>query len=338
MTWQYGLLFEAKHLHLKVRLSLHKQQNPLSGCFCGMAERYLITGGTGLIGEALTSHLLQRGHEVHVLSRTSRPSNRSNLRFFEWNPAAGNIDMRAFESIDSVIHLAGAPVAQRWTPAHKDRILTSRLESAATLIQAIAALPSEDRPKSCVSASAIGLYRDSDAWQTEEDAPADGFLSEVVQSWESSVEQLPSLGVRMVKLRIGLVLTKNGGMLGKLLPVFRWGLGAAVGNGQHWQSWIHVSDVVRMMEWAAQNTEVSGTFNAVAPNPVSNDALSRAIAAACKRPYWAPNVPAWALKFAYGEMASVVLASQKVDCSKVQEAGYTFEFNDVQSALIDVIR
>jgi len=303
-----------------------------------MAERYLITGGTGLIGEALTTHLLQRGHEVHVLSRKSKPSNRSNLRFFEWNPAAGTMDMHALAGVTSVIHLAGAPVAQRWTPAHKKRILTSRVESAETLIRAIESLLPENRPKSCVSASAIGLYQNSDAWQSEEDAPADGFLSEVVQAWESSVGRLPSLGLRTTKLRIGLVLTKNGGMLGKLLPVFKWGLGAAVGNGRHWQSWIHIRDVVRMMEWAAQNAEASGTFNAVAPNPVSNDELSRSIAAACQRPYWAPKVPGWALKCAYGEMASVVLASQRVDSRKVQEAGFDFEFHEVQLALNDVIR
>lgn len=301
-----------------------------------MQKTILVAGGTGLIGQQLVQDLLASKHRVKVLSRSVKPSTNPQLECVQWDPAAGALDPDALRGVDVIFHLAGAPVAQRWTSAAKAAIMDSRVQTSATLYAALEALPERERPRVCIAASAIGIYPSGPDWLEETSESDNGFLAEVVQAWESGVARLEKLGLRTVSFRIGLVLDPAGGMLGKLLPVFKWGLGSAVGNGQQWQSWVHTADVRRAFVWAMDAADASGIYNLAAPEPVTNEELSEAIARACRRPFWAPRVPAFALKLVYGEMAAVVLASQRVRSKRLQSAGFEFQFNTVHVALADL--
>jgi len=316
---------------------LNVQQKAASGCLTCMQKSILITGGTGLIGQAIVASLLEQNQPVKVLTRRPKSSDNPLLHFVTWNPEAMEIDPEALTNVSGILHLAGAPVAQRWTARAKTSILESRVQTSALLHRAIEAVPAEERPGVCVGASAIGIYPSGDEWLTEESPEDQGFLAGVVRAWESGVAELQTLGLRTVSLRIGLVLSPRGGMLGKLLPVFKLGLGSAVGSGQQWQSWVHVVDVQRAFEWALHDSSAEGTYNVAAPQPVSNRALSAAIAKACKRPFWAPPVPPFALKLVYGEMASVVLSSQRVASEQITQAGFTFQHTDLDKALADLV-
>ncbi len=317
--------------------TLKVQQKAASGCLTCMQKFILITGGTGLIGQAIVASLLRENQAVKVLTRRPKNSENPLLHYVKWNPDAMEIDPGALTNVSGILHLAGAPVAQRWTARAKASILESRVQTSALLHQAIAALPYEERPSVCVGASAIGIYPSGTEWLTE-DSPGDhGFLADVVCAWESGVAELQTLGLRTVSLRIGLVLSPHGGMLGKLLPIFKSGFGSAVGSGQQWQSWVHESDVQRAFEWALTDSSAEGTYNLAAPQPVTNRTLSAAIAKACNRPFWAPPVPPFALKLVYGEMASVVLSSQRVASERITQAGFTFHHTDLDEALSDLV-
>lgn len=316
---------------------LKVQQKAASDCLTCMRNSILITGGTGLIGEAIVASLLEQNQPVKVLTRRPKSSDNPLLHYVTWNPDAMEIHPDALTNVSGILHLAGAPVAQRWTDQAKASILESRVQTSALLHQAIEALPAEERPGVCVGASAIGVYPSGPEWLTEESLGDQGFLADVVRAWETGVAELQTLGLRTVSLRIGLVLSQRGGMLGKLLPVFKLGLGSAVGNGEQWQSWVHEADVQSAFEWALHESSAEGAYNVAAPQPVTNRALSAAIAKACKRPFWAPPVPPFALKLVYGEMASVVLSSQRVASDRITQAGFTFQHADLNQALSDLV-
>ena len=313
------------------------QQKAASGCLTSMKKFILVTGGTGLIGQPIVDALVSQNQPVKVLTRNPQPSANPLLEYVRWNPRAMEIDPDAVANVSGILHLAGAPVAQRWTAATKQAILNSRTQSTALLAQAIAALPEDERPAVCVGASAIGLYPSGQDRHDEESPADEGFLADVVRAWESGVAELGALGLRTVSLRIGLVLSPRGGMLGKLLPVFQLGLGSAVGSGEQWQSWVHEIDVQRAFAWALNEPKAAGAYNVVAPQPVTNQALSQAIAKACHRPFWAPRVPPIALKLVYGEMASVVLSSQRVAAERITNDGFAFQYTDLDKALADLV-
>ena len=319
------------------RCCLKVQQKAASGCLTCMQKSILVTGGTGLIGQAIVASLLEQNQAVKVLTRRPKNSDNPLLAYVKWNPDAMEIHPDALTNVSGILHLAGAPVAQRWTAQAKASILDSRVRTSALLHRAIEALPAEERPSVCVGASAIGIYPSGPEWLTEESHGDQGFLADVVRAWESGVADLQTLGMRTVSLRIGLVLSPRGGMLGKLLPVFKWGLGSAVGSGQQWQSWVHEADVQRAFEWALNDASAEGVYNVAAPQPVTNQALSAAIAKACNRPFWAPPVPPFALKLVYGEMASVVLSSQRVASDRITQAGFSFQHTDLDKALSDLV-
>lgn len=316
---------------------LKVQQKPALGCLTCMQKSILITGGTGLIGQAIVDSFIRQNQPVKVLTRRPKNSDNPLLQYVEWNPEAKEMDPHAMTHVRGILHLAGAPVAQRWTARAKAAILNSRVQTSALLYQAIEALPAEQRPGVCVGASAIGLYPSGPDLLTEQSPGDKSFLADVVRSWESGVTNLQTLGLRTVSLRIGLVLSPRGGMLGKLLPVFKMGLGSAVGSGEQWQSWVHEADVQRAFEWALNDSSAEGAYNVAAPQPVTNKQLSAAIARACHRPFWAPHVPSFALKLAYGEMASVVLSSQRVASERITQAGFAFEHTDLDKALSDLV-
>lgn len=292
---------------------------------------YCVTGGSGLVGRAVQKELEAQGHEVRILTRTPRKPGE-----FAWNPSTYTVDPAALKGVHGVIHLAGASVSERWTKSHKRAIMDSRIQGAETLYRAIEAM--DQRPEVVVSASAVGIYPNSlDRVYTEKDGGAVGFLGDVVRAWESQADRFANLEMRVAKIRIGIVLGHGGGVLGTLLPVFRLGLGSALGDGQHWMPWIHVTDLARMVARLASDSALHGTWNGVGPESATNKEFSRALAAAMKKPFWAPAPPAWALRLVLGEMAQIALMSTHCSAQKWKDAGFTYQFGTLHDALSDLV-
>lgn len=288
----------------------------------------LITGGTGLVGGMLTSILQSRGYKVGILTRSKK--GRPGIKEFLWNVKDMHIDHEALAWADHIIHLAGENVGQRWTKAVKDRILTSRINSTKLLYEE---LRGDYDIKSFVSASAIGYYGDSQDKEVNEKSPkGSGFLADVVQKWESAVEEVKPYVDRLVKLRIGIVLTSDGGALEKMVLPVRLGLGSPLGSGQQWMSWIDVMDLCNMFVYALENP-IKGTYNAVAPEPVTNKTMTKALGRQLNRPVFLPNVPEFVLKLALGEMSWIALTGSKVSCAAIQEEGFKFEFETLEKSL-----
>lgn len=292
---------------------------------------YCVTGGSGLVGRAVQKELEAQGHEVRILTRTPRKPGE-----FAWNPSTFTVDPAALKGVHGVINLAGASVSERWTKSHKRAIMDSRIQGAETLYRAIEAM--DQRPEVVVSASAVGIYPNSlDRVYTEKDGGAVGFLGDVVRAWESQADRFANLEMRVAKIRIGIVLGHGGGVLGTLLPVFRLGLGSALGDGQHWMPWIHVTDLARMVARLASDSALHGTWNGVGPESATNKEFSRALAAAMKKPFWAPAPPAWALRLVLGEMAQIALMSTHCSAQKWKDAGFTYQFGSLHDALSDLV-
>lgn len=236
---------------------------------------------------------------------------------------------------DAVVHLAGEPVAQRWTAAAKQRIHESRVGGTRALVDAIAKC--DVRPKVLVSAAAIGLYGDrGEEWLDEDAAPAKGFLADVSREWEAEASRAETFGVRVVKIRFGLVLGRDGGALGKMLPVFRLGLGGVLGSGEQWMSWIHIDDIAGLIRFAIENDGLRGVWNGVAPNPVTNREFTRALGKALHRPAFFP-VPKFALRLGAGEMSQILLDSQRCRPKAPLAAGYAFRYPELGPALAAVL-
>jgi uncharacterized protein len=282
-----------------------------------------VTGATGFIGRYLVQSLARDGHSVRALSRAA------------WDVLAGEPPAESLAKADAVVHLAGAPVAQRWTRGAKKKIRASRVQGTHHLVTALSTL--SGRPEALVCASAIGIYGDrGDEVLTEASPIATGFLADVCHEWEQEADLAEALGVRVVKLRFGIALGRKGGALEKMLPPFRAFVGGKVGTGSQWMSWIHIADIVGLIRHAIEHP-VSGVMNATAPNPVRNREFARELGAALHRPAIFP-VPALALRVFLGEMASVLLASQRVLPKVAESTGYDFAFPDLGHALRDLSR
>lgn len=297
--------------------------------------RVTITGGTGFIGRALARRLIEAGHAVSVTARQRPTDLDGSIAFAPWDVLSGDPPLEVIRDVDAVVHLAGEPVAQRWTAATKARIRASRVEGTRRLVSALSGL--ERCPAVLVAASAIGIYGDrGDAWLTEASPPGRGFLAEVAGAWERESAEAEALGVRVVRLRIGIVLGREGGALARMLPLFRMGLGGQLGSGRQWMSWIHLDDLVGLIVWALGVGALRGPVNAVAPEPVTNREFTRRLAAALGRPAWF-RVPALALRLLYGEMGSVLLESQRVYPEAALRAGFTFRHAELSGALRDLL-
>lgn len=291
-----------------------------------------VTGATGFIGSALVNHLLEQGHRVRAIGR-SRRRLPAQADFFAADLMA-RLPPGAVRGADAVIHLAGETVAQRWTPEVKARIRDSRVMGTRNLVRAIQEL--EQRPRVLVSASATGYYGDRGEEELAEEAPpARDFLAQVCVAWEREAMEAQSLGCRVVRTRIGVVLGP-GGALAKMAPIFRLGLGGRLGSGKQWMPWIHREDLVRLLLFAMQQESLEGAVNATSPAPVRNADFTHAFAQALHRPALF-SVPEFALRLAVGEMAAILLASQKVLPRAAQAAGFEFAFQDIRQALQDVI-
>ena len=286
-------------------------------------QRIAITGASGLIGTALVGYLKSQGHTVQRLVRRAAVSSEE----ITWDPIAGTVDMDALAGVDAVIHLAGAGVSdKRWTKKYKSEILNSRLLGTTTIAKAVAIV----KPEVFVSASAIGWYGESgNRAVVESDRVGDDFLATVCREWESAADLAGD--VRTIKLRTGLVLDPTGGALGKMLPIFRFGLGGKLSNGKQWWSWITLHDQIRAIAFLLEN-KVSGPVNMTSPNPVTNSEFTAGLARAMHRPALFP-VPAFALKIVLGGFSSEVLGSKKVMPQALTEAGFTFDYPHISSAL-----
>ncbi|NBV66338.1 MAG: TIGR01777 family protein [Actinobacteria bacterium] len=286
-------------------------------------QRIAVTGASGLIGSALVGYLKSQGHTVQRLVRRAAVSSEE----ITWDPIAGTVDMDALAGVDAVIHLAGAGVSdKRWTKKYKSEILNSRLLGTTTIAKAVAIV----KPQVFISASAIGWYGESgNRAVVESDRVGDDFVAAVCREWEAAADLAGD--VRTVKLRTGLVLDPTGGALGKMLPLFRFGLGGKLSNGKQWWSWITLHDQIRAIAFLLEN-KVSGPVNLTTPNPVTNSEFTAGLARAMHRPALFP-VPALALKIVLGGFSAEVLGSKKVLPQALTEAGFTFDYPHISSAL-----
>lgn len=301
--------------------------------------KLLIAGATGLVGRELTDLCLKRGHTVHFLSRRKDQLNElPGARGFYWNPASLEIDTACFEGVDVIINLAGAPIATRWTPANKERILNSRIKSLDTLYKGLQQ-SEEVHLTSLISASAIGIYPHSyTTYYTEKDSEmSEGFAGQVVKKWEEHARKFEKIVPKVAIVRIGLVLSDKGGALPKMAGPVKSCAGASFGSGEQWQSWIHIEDLSSLFLFVADN-ELSGIFNGVAPNPVTQNKLIKEIAKVLKRPLFLPNIPKFAVKLMLGEMSEILISSQRVSSKKVESLGFDFQYQNVCIALESIYR
>lgn len=300
-----------------------------------------ITGGTGLIGKALTAVLVQKGYEVIVLTR-SKPSETAagnhGLSYAKWDVAAQTIDASAIKKADYIVHLAGAGVAEkRWTDKRKKEILDSRTKSSALLIKALA--ENENHVKAVISSSAIGWYGADPVIPNPrpfaETDPADNaFLGDTCRQWEESIEPVTGLGKRLVKLRTGIVLSTEGGAMKEFLKPLSAGIAAVLGSGKQVVSWIHIDDICRMYLQAIEDDRMQGAYNAVAPHPVSNKQLTISLAKAVRGNFYIPvHVPAPLLKIVLGEMSIEVLKSATVSAEKIRSTGFSFVYPSIEAAI-----
>ena len=307
-----------------------------------METTVLITGGTGLVGNALADALIEKGYRVIILSRSLlEKKNNDKLSYALWNVEKQKIDTAAIQAADFIVHLAGAGVvAKKWTDAYKQEIVDSRTQSSQLIYKALK--NNENKVKAIISASAIGWYgADTEPLKpfTENDAADNSFLGQTCKLWEDSIEPVTGLGKRLVKLRTGIVLSNDGGALAEFKKPIRFGVAGILGNGNQVVSWIHIDDLCRMFIAAIENEKMEGSYNAVAPQPVSNRMLTLTLAKAIHGKFYLPmHVPAFILKIMMGQRSIEVLKSTTVSGKKMLDTGFTFNFNNIASALADLTK
>ncbi|MEP4093132.1 TIGR01777 family oxidoreductase [Reichenbachiella sp.] len=298
----------------------------------------LITGGTGLLGKRLTSYLLEHAMHPRIVSRSTNDS--ADISQYEWNVDEGRIDPDAFTEVDTVIHLAGANIAEgRWNTKRKEEILSSRIRSTRLLFESVKKINSNERPKTFICASATGYYgiHDFEHESREDDQAGEGFLAQVCLQWEKEADRFATLGMRVIKIRTGVVFDEKGGALHKMTQPIRYLMGSPLGSGKQSVCWIHWEDWCRAIHHFITHKGLSGSYNLVAPEPVTNAKLTRLIARIIKRPLWLPNVPGFMLKFLLGEMSTVVLEGHKMSSKKLEDAGYQFNFPAAEKAISDLL-
>jgi len=298
-------------------------------------QNVLITGGTGLVGKALTQHLLDKGYSVTILSRKKPANITANVQYALWDVPSKKIDREAIEKADFIVHLAGAGVVdKKWTDEYKKEIIESRTHSSALLVSALTQYP--NHVKAVISASAIGWYgadKDSKPF-IETDLPDISFLGETCKLWEQSIEPVEQLGKRLVKLRTGIVLSNEGGALAEFKKPVQFGIAGVLGDGKQVVSWIHIDDLCCMYIAAIENTELSGSYNAVAPKPVTNETLTLTLAKQMKGRFFIPiPVPSFVLKIMMGSRSLEVLKSTTVSSKKIENAGFNFLYPEIKEAL-----
>lgn len=299
-------------------------------------KKILITGATGLIGREIVKACHEQNIDVHYLTTSKQKlESETNYKGFYWNPSKNEIDETCFEGVDSIINLVGATISKRWTDSYKEEIISSRTDTAKLLFETI---KRHNFPVSqIVAASAIGIYPNSTTnyYEENEKQISNSFLGQVVEKWEAAIDQFSDLGIKVAKIRIGLVLSEKGGALPEIAKPIRFGAGAAFGSGEQWQSWVHVEDLANLFVFAVTN-ELEGIYNGVAPNPVTNTELTKAVAKVLHRPLILPNIPKAAMKLVLGEMHILLFESQRVSASKTEATGFEFKYHHLEPALLEL--
>jgi uncharacterized protein (TIGR01777 family) len=296
----------------------------------------LISGGNGLIGRHLCRRLKERGYDVVILSRTKKKG--SPVPVFTWDWEKMEMDPEAIFTADYIIHLAGVNIGEkRWTARRKKEIVDSRVKTAQLIHKTI----KEQKKvlRAFISASAIGYYGavTSDKIHTESDPPADDFLGDVCKKWEQAASRFKESGIRTVAIRTGVVLTKEGGILSRLMMPVQLGLGSSLGNGRQYMPWIHVEDLCGIYIKAIEDDHMEGPYNAVAPDDRTNKEFTRTMARICKKSLWLPGIPSVFIRLLFGKMSDMLLKGSRVSPNKIRQAGYSFIFPTLESALKDLI-
>jgi uncharacterized protein (TIGR01777 family) len=302
----------------------------------GTVKKILITGGSGLIGGRLTELLLLHGYQVVHLSRVAK---QNGIRSFNWDLKHQKIESGAFDNVDVVVHLAGAGINdKRWTARRKKEILLSRTESTKLLRETLA--KTEHQVKTFISGSAVGYYGFSDSVKPfiESDPSGNDFLAKVTCAWEDESTRLQDIGLRVVKIRTGVVLSNRGGALMAFARPIRLMAGAPLGSGDQYLSWIHIDDLCCLFIKAIEDETINGAFNGVGPYAVTNKEMTRAIARCLKKPIWLPNIPGFILKIVVGGVSEIILNGSVVSSQKIQDKGFVFRFNTLEAALEDLLK
>ncbi len=298
--------------------------------------KILITGGSGLLGRAISELLSKKSYQVVWLSREE--GNYQDIKKYKWDVDKGFIDEKAFEGVDSIIHLAGAGIAdKRWTKKYKKQIVDSRIKSNELLFKYIS---KNNYPvKTFVGGSAMGYYGaiNSEHVFTETDAAGNDFLAQTCVLWEKSYDPFINAGIRTCIIRTGVVLSKNGGAFAKMAPAFKLGLGGAIGSGEQYFPWIHINDIAAIFVHALLNPNANGVYNGVATQQIDNKDFSILLAKSFRKPFFIPNIPVFILKLLMGEGAVMVTTGVKISNQKIKESGYKFEFETVEEALQSLV-
>ncbi len=295
--------------------------------------KILIAGATGLIGTELSKQCIALGMTVHYLTTSEEKiKNDANYKGFLWNPKTGSIDKKAFYEVTTIVNLAGASVSKRWTPSYKKKIMQSRLQTAGLLYDTLTSI--DHNVTHYISASGVSIYPNSRIrLYTEEDEQVDdSFLAKVVVAWENAADKFKELGLKVAKVRTGVVFDSDEGALPQLVKPIKMGFGALLGSGKQWQSWIHIEDIAGMYLHIIKHG-LEGVYNGASPNPLTHKRLMFCIARIIDKNIWLPNVPSFFLKLVLGEMAILVVEGQLVSSKKIEEAGYEFHYVNPQLAL-----
>lgn len=299
--------------------------------------KVIISGATGLVGNDLVKLLLKEGHSIHYLTTSrNKIKNKDNYTGFYWNPVNGEIDANCIFGVDAIIHLAGASISKRWTKAYKQEIIESRVLSTDVLYKLLK--NNANTVHQFISASAIGIYPDSLEKVYNEDSPErdNSFLGTVVQKWEAAADRVSDLGIKVAKVRTGLVLSGTAGVLKELAGPVRLGIGSAFGSGKQVQSWIHTDDLAGIYNYILTE-ELEGVYNAVAPHPVTQNELVKTTAKVLGKPYFMPNLPKFLMKAVLGEMSALLFESQNVSARKIVAAGYQFKYLSLEKAIREAL-
>jgi uncharacterized protein len=304
--------------------------------------KIVITGATGLVGSRLVEKFQQAGHQILVFTRNPNKAQKlfpasvfPQLEVVQYTPQESGDWQQKVSGCDAVINLAGEPIAERWTPQHKQAIMESRQLGTRKLVEAIAM--ASQKPQVLVSGSAIGYYGTSETATFDENSPSgNDFLAQVCQNWEAEAQKVTEFGVRLVILRFGIVLA-NGGALGKMIGPFKMFAGGPIGSGKQWFSWIHRDDLVNLIFQATERADMSGVYNATSPNPVSMGKLCQTLGEVMNRPSWLP-VPDFVLEILLGDGAIVVLQGQQVLPQKTQATGFNYQYSELKPALAEIVK
>jgi len=298
-------------------------------------KKILISGATGLVGKKIARKLYERGYQVEILVR-SKPEN-SDFRSYIWDYKNGFLEEGALDNTYIFIHLAGASISKRWTESYKKEVYSSRIDSAQFIYEEMQ--KRKIYPEAVISSSAVGIYGQTTSQQifTEDDQPANDFLGEVCKDWEEKAFQFHKLGSRVVCIRTSTVLSEKDGALEVLKKPIELNVGAVLGNGEQYFPWVHIDDLVNIYFKAVEDVSMTGAYNASAPDFITNETLTKKIASHLGKKIWLPNIPKFIIKTALGEMSVLALEGSRISSKKIENAGFKFQYNNLDKALSDVI-